>query len=227
MDYEQLIKGAARYGLEDNIYDLASLMVSRHGIKSKEAVAGVFVLIFSWNRFYYTPPSPGRRKPIEVLDRHIKEFEKTLETEEKYLSALKDKSLENVNFDEKLPQLKSTVGSAIIHLFSRFGEFLGSTGASKALHLLLPKLIVLWDTQIREDYGVGAGADDFLKFQKMMRQLLDNAIADFMIKQKVKREEAIQGILRLRYGTENKSPAKLLDEFNWATRGESKRHLLG
>ena len=119
-------------------------MISRHGILSKECIAGVFVLIFSWNRFYYTPPSPGRRKPIGVLDQHIKEFEKTLETEKEYILALRNKSLENVDFGEELQGLELTIGNAILRLFPRFAGFLGPTGASKALHLLLPKLIVLW-----------------------------------------------------------------------------------
>lgn len=226
MEYKQLIDGAKRYGLEDNIYDLASLMISRHGIISKECIAGVFVLIFSWNRFYYTPPSPSRRKPIEVLDQHIKNFEKTLETEKEYILALRNKSLENVDFDEKLQGLELTIGNAILRLFSRFARFLGPTGASKAFHLLLPKLIVLWDTQIRKDYEIGADADNFLEFQKMTKRLLEDAIADFMKKHDAGRNEAVQGILRLRYGAQPKSLPKLLDEFNWATRGESKRHFL-
>lgn len=226
MEYKQLIDGAKRYGLEGNIYDLASLMISRHGIISKECIAGVFVLIFSWNRFYYTPPSPSRRKPIEVLDQHIKNFEKTLETEKEYILALRNKSLENVDFDEKLQGLELTIGNAILRLFSQFARFLGPTGASKALHLLLPKLIVLWDTQIRKDYEIGADADNFLEFQKMTKRLLEDAIADFMKKHDAGRNEAVQGILRLRYGAQPKSLPKLLDEFNWATRGESKRHFL-
>ena len=226
IEYKQLIDGARRYGVGDNIYDLASLMISRHGIVSKECIAGVFVLIFSWNRSYYTPPSPSRRKPIEVLDQHIKEFEKTLETEKEYILALRDKSLENVDFDEKLQGLELTLGNAILRLFSRFARFLGPTGASKALHLILPKLVVLWDTQIREDYEIGADADNFLEFQKMMKLLLKGATMDFMNKHNVQQNEAIQGILRLRYGAQPKSPAKLLDEFNWATRGEGKCHFL-
>ena len=222
MEYERLIDGAKRYGLEDNIYDLASTMISRHGILSKEALAGVFVLIFSWNRDYYSPPSPSRRKPIELLDRHVKELETTLESEKEYILALRNKSIDNLDFEERLQGPGLTVGDAILHLFSRFDGFLGPTGASKALHLLLPNLIVLWDTQIRKDYGIGDDADGFLKFQKMMKLLLDDAIADFVKEHKVGRHDAIQGILRLRYGAQPKGLAKLVDEFNWATRGESK-----
>jgi hypothetical protein len=75
MEYKRLIDGAKRYKLEDYIYDLASMMISRHGILSKEALAGVFVLIFSWNRDYYSPPSPSPRKPIGLLDQHVKQLE--------------------------------------------------------------------------------------------------------------------------------------------------------
>ena len=82
------------------------------------------------------------------------------------------------------------------------------------------------DTQIREDYEIGADAGNFLDFQRMMKRLLEDVIADFMKKHNVGRNEALQEILRLRYGAQPKSPAKLLDEFNWSERGESKRHLL-
>lgn len=102
IEYEQLIDGAKRYWLEDHIYDIASIMISRHGPISKEAQAGVFVLIFSWNRDYYSPPSPIQRKPIDVLDRHIREFEITLETQKECILALRNMRLENVNFDNKL-----------------------------------------------------------------------------------------------------------------------------
>lgn len=67
MNYPKLIEGANRYGVGDNIYDLASLMISKNGILSEEAIARVFVLIFSWNRDYYSPPSPRRRKPFAMI----------------------------------------------------------------------------------------------------------------------------------------------------------------
>lgn len=226
MDYEQLVKGARKYPLEDNIYDLASLMVSRHGIESDESIAGIFTLIFSWNRFYYTPPSPSRLKPIEILDKHIKQFKQTIETERKYILALKNKRLENIDFNEILQDVQVTVGKAISHLFSSFARFLGPTGASKALHLLLPQLIVLWDTQIRTDYGIKADADFFLKFQGIAKALLEGVMNDFVKKHGIDRESALQEILRLTYGDKPKSLPKLIDEFNWATRGESKRHIL-
>lgn len=211
-----------RYGLGNNIYDLASLMVSRHGSFSKEALSGIFTLIFSWNRDYYLPPR-GTRKSINVLDEHVAELERTIESLKGHILALQEVRLENVNFQEKLQDL--TVGDTILHLFSQL-RFLGPTGASKVLHLLLPNLIVLWDTQIREDYQVDSGADSFLQFQKMMKQLLDYAITDYMNKHNVGKENAIQGILTTRYGIKTKSPAKLLDEYNWATRGNNKRHLV-
>lgn len=227
MDYEQMINGARKYGLGDNIYDLAMFMISKNGVESKEALVGIFLLIFSWNRFYYTPPSRSQRpKSINVLDGHVEKFKETLKDEKEYIRALQKNSLKNVNFDVPPKDLKVTVGYAIHHLFSQFAGFLGSTGASKALHLLFPELIVMWDTQIREDYEVTLDADGFLEFQRMMKKLVDNILSDFIEKHDVKRNEAINKILELRYKDKTKTLAKLMDEFNWATKGQEKRHLL-
>jgi hypothetical protein len=229
MNYEEIIEGAKEYGLEDNIYDLSSLMVSKHGIESKEAIAGIFMLIFSWNRFYYTPPPWSRirrTKPINVLDMHVKKFEESLREEKEYLEALQGKALENANFDEMLRGFEVTIGNMIHHLFTRFSAFLGSTGASKALHLLLPRLIVMWDSKIRNDYEVNSDADGFLEFQKLMKKLVNDILTNFAEKHGVPKNEAVERILELRYGDNPKTLAKLIDEFNWATKGQKKRHLL-
>jgi len=42
MYYKQVIEGAKKYGLDDNIYNLSSLMVSKYGFESKESIAGIF-----------------------------------------------------------------------------------------------------------------------------------------------------------------------------------------
>lgn len=226
MEYEELVEGARKYPLEDNIYDLASLMISRHGIGSDESIAGIFTLIFSWNRFYYTPPSQGRTKPINVLDAHIRKFKQTVESVKNYILALKNQSLENTDFNEILQETQATVGNTASHLFSSFVKFLGPTGTSKALHLLLPQLVVMWDTQIRKDYGLEADANHFVQFQRIAKALLESVRDDFAKKHETDRDVALQEILRLKYGDKPKTLPKLIDEFNWATRGESKRHLL-
>ena len=225
MDYEDLVEGAKKYPLEDNIYDLASLMVSRHGIGSDESIAGIFTLIFSWNRFYYTPPN-RRPKSINVLDLHVKQFKQTVETMKKYILALKDKTLESTDFDEILQETQDTVGNTIRQVFSSFAKFLGATGASKALHLLLPRLVVMWDTQIRIDYELQADAHHFIRFQRTSKALLESIRDDFVQKHKINRDAALQEILRLKYGEKPKTLPKLIDEFNWATRGKSKHRLL-
>jgi len=207
--------------VESIIYDVASGMVSRYGIESEEAAAGVFLLLFSWNRFFYGD------KNIEMLERHVEEFIKTTRMMRDYILALRNKSLESVDFDEELKELGVTVEAAIRYLFYRYATFLRATGASKALHLLLPQLIVMWDSQIRKDYEIeSSNVDGFLKFQRMMKKLLERAIESFMREHRVERDKAIRGSLRLRYGSKPKSLAKLIDEFNWRTRGENKLSLL-
>lgn len=229
MYYKQIIDGAKKYGLGDNIYDLSSLLISKYGFESKESIAGIFLLIFSWNRFYYTPPpwsNIRRAKSIDIMDMHVEKFEETIKNQIEYVKALREKALENVDYNSQIERLGVSVGDAICHLFSQFANFLGATGASKALHLLLPKLIVMWDSKIREDYEVEANADGFFRFQKRSKKVIENALIDFMKEYDVTRDEAIKRILELRHGKKIKTLAKLIDEFNWATKGQNKSHLI-
>ena len=160
------------------------------------------------------------------MDMHIEKFEETIRNQIEYVKALREKALENVDYNSQFENLGVSVGDAIRHLFSQFANFLGATGASKALHLLLPKLIVIWDSKIREDYEVEANADGFLQFQKLSKKLVENALIDFIKEYHVTRDGAIKRILELRYGKKIKTLAKLIDEFNWATKGQNKSRFI-
>jgi len=84
----------------------------------------------------------------------------------------------------------------------------------------------MWDSKIREDYEVEANADGFFRFQKRSKKVIENALIDFMKEYDVTRDEAIKRILELRHGKKIKTLAKLIDEFNWATKGQNKSHLI-
>lgn len=46
------------------------------------------------------------------------------------------------------------------------------TGASKVMHIKIPKVFVMWDDNIRKHYGFGTGdADDYFNFLKKMQNI--------------------------------------------------------
>jgi hypothetical protein len=81
---------------------------------------------------------------------------------------------------------------------------MGAAAASKALHLLVPNLSVMWDKEIRRSAPEGYGAY-LLEMHVLARRLTDEATADDV-------EAYLQE--RLGYGT-RKTLAKYLDEYNW------------
>jgi hypothetical protein len=81
---------------------------------------------------------------------------------------------------------------------------MGDAAASKALHLLGPRLFVMWDKEIRRSAPEGYGAY-LLKMHSLAGRLTEEASADDV-------EAYLQELLG--YET-RKTLAKYLDEYNW------------
>jgi hypothetical protein len=81
---------------------------------------------------------------------------------------------------------------------------MADAAASKALHLLQPRLFVMWDKEIRRSAPEGYGAY-LLKMHGLARRLAEHAPADDV-------EDYLQELLG--YKT-RKTLAKYLDEYNW------------
>lgn len=101
---------------------------------------------------------------------------------------------------------------------------IGSTNASKILHLRLPKLVVMWDGGIEQYYrnqlsNLRPTPEFFATgFLRCMRAEIDEAIQDYSDTKRVSQNEAVE-CLRAEFAP--KSVAKALDEFNWLRkRGE-------
>ena len=207
MNYRELISKASRYTPGHEVYDLAMNIITRHGIDSDEAVAGIFVLLFCWNKSFYG------RKTFSEMGKHIEEFRRFIRRERELILKLRCLRLEEINFSEVIDGM--TIGDAIYHLFDELRSFLGLVGASKALHLLLPNLVVMWDNSIINRYGVPKSTRGFLEFQKRMKMELDEAINSYMAEHGVGREEAVRKIIQERYGDTPRPLTKMLDEYNW------------
>lgn len=90
-----------------------------------------------------------------------------------------------------------------------------STDASKILHTIIPNLLVMWDSNIQLGILEGVALDGqnyAYKFLPLMQRELEEAIRTCIMENTLKREEAIREISE---SCDNKTLAKLIDEFNY------------
>jgi hypothetical protein len=95
-----------------------------------------------------------------------------------------------------------------------------STGTAKILHVLRPRLFVMWDSAIRSGYAVKEGSESseygswFLpRMQREAREAVDSFVADT----KSERGVAVQELEKRAEENlgEKRFITKLLDEYNW------------
>jgi len=95
---------------------------------------------------------------------NLDHFIKTMREVELLLKEVKTKSFKTINFDI----YKTNIQKAFTKLASIKG--IQKTGTSKLMHLIVPKVFVMWDTYIRNYYSFKKGdADDYINFLKLMQ----------------------------------------------------------
>ncbi len=123
--------------------------------KGFETEAFLFILS-TWNfaLFRYA------MKEFDILS-----FQKTVEELKPYFAKFKDKSLEDINFQDYVSDIK--------HIFDRLSKIKGIkyTGASKLMHLTVPKVFVMWDAYIRKECGFKKGqSEEYFSFLIKMQE---------------------------------------------------------
>jgi hypothetical protein len=98
------------------------------------------VLLQTWNRPYY------QYRPVTAG--HFDEVDALLTGHAQWLQSVRDRSIESFTPAD---------GAALETIFSDFEEVLGPVGAAKALHLLAPGFLPLWDRAIADAYHFGLG----------------------------------------------------------------------
>jgi len=97
---------------------------------------------------------------------NLDKFVKTIKKVKSILRALQKETFKKVDFDVYSRKIKRA-----FKLLAKM-EGIQKTGASKVLHLLFPKIFVMWDGYIRKHYGFKKGnEDDYLNFLKRMQEL--------------------------------------------------------
>jgi hypothetical protein len=134
------------------------------------------------------------------------------------LSRLSNLSLEDVSMqapisvgDEYL-----VLAHAIQQCFDALEVTIGSTPASKALHVTAPGLFVMWDKAIAVALAKGRSGYHYATvFMPAMKERLEEVLTSYMDDRHCDRKEAIIAIRAQR--KRKYSLAKMLDEFNWVT----------
>lgn len=105
-------------------------------------------------------------------------------------------------------------------------EGLGPTGISKYLHMHNRGLFIMWDNQIFRDYfhikivnKTSATSQRYLKFLSRMRDELLDAVNSLPLSTNISKPEAIT---ELRSHFNNETFPRILDKYNYATRGQPK-----
>ena len=104
---------------------------------------------------------------------------------------------------------------------------LGPTGISKYMHMHKPDLFIMWDNQIFRDYfhiktvlKSTATSKRYLKFMLRMRDEIREAINTFASSKNITETQAT---IELRKYFNNETLPRILDKYNYATRGQPKQ----
>ena len=160
-------------------------------------VKKLFNFIRSWDRFFRGDPELFQKTYPQILA---------------IIEKLKNERIENTEFTDELKKDIRDVFDLVANcaLDNRYE----STDASKILHTILPKFFVMWDKEIKDNLlrGGGNGAVYAFRFLPKMQSELNEAINICMKDRIFKRQDAIDYI---RKNTNNKTLAKLADEYNY------------
>jgi len=133
------------------------IRLARTGACSVTVGEAICVLLQTWNRaFYQYHPASAR---------HIEDIEHLLARHAAWLQRVQEATISEC--DEVTLDALDTV-------FTDFEGILGPVGAAKALHLLAPHCLPLWDRKIAWSYGVelgsaGSNASRYRSFFDMAR----------------------------------------------------------
>ena len=93
----------------------------------------------------------------------VQQFRDAIVTTQPYFERLASCSFQATDFD--------SITDDVTAIYDAFKAVAKQTGASKILHFRHPKLFVMWDIDIRKNYGFArrSSAHDYIEFQKRMR----------------------------------------------------------
>jgi hypothetical protein len=200
----------------DIAYVVSASIVSKDPGDINFILAGAKIIIMTWNVASY------QKLRRDVKLRLEKDIVDAYEESREDLKSFRGRRLENIDLDD------NNIKDAIKNIFLNFSTktSIGSTGASKILHLINPHVFMMWDARIREAYHtlhVGHGlygknqkiAECYLEFlkqsQEIIKTLLHNISEDDLWKEHQKSiEKEFFRVFSFR-----ETILKMLDEANY------------
>ena len=179
------------------------------GKLSDDEVEKLFEFIVSWDPHF----GQERDRVIQFKQAYKRVFSlfKQLEGEKIYKISYEKKIKHPQGDLIRLQEAISIIFNTIVSCFRRDE----STDTSKIIHTINPELFVMWDRSIRRHLlkkEEGTGEDYAYKFIPMMHEEIHEAIESFVEENHCEYEEAVKEISSL---ADNKTLAKLLDEYNY------------
>lgn len=128
--------------LRDIFYRAATFLVDTaiRGNAPVSVAEAISVLLQTWNRVRY------QYRPFD--NAHFDALEALLDRHRDWLSIVRDRSIESCTHEDE-PSVRD--------VFVDFETVLGPVGAAKALHLLAPSFLPLWDRPIAVAHGLPLG----------------------------------------------------------------------
>lgn len=126
----------------DVFYRVATYLVAKaiEGDAPISLPEAISVLLQTWNRAYYQYHPVGAD--------HYEQLDHLLHEHDPWLKSVRGRSIATLVPDDEVP---------ISRVFEEFEIVLGPVGAAKALHLLAPGFLPLWDRAIAVAYGLELG----------------------------------------------------------------------
>ena len=156
--------------------------------------------------------------------RSTSSLKEVLDSLPSYYTALKSERIENIQFNElKVINGRHLTNSEVIEKimdkFLTVRPKFGSIAASKLMHMAVPRLFVMWDTGIKDKYGIPTyhaanHARHYVRFLKMMQRQIRHAINSYSEARDINRQAALHQI-RLE---DNNFLPRMVDKFNFAMR---------
>lgn len=148
----------------DLFYRAATALVrlAKDGAVDLTTGEAVAVLLRTWNSAYY------RYHPNGAAD--YATIENLIAKHEAWLTSAAQRTITSLTAADEKP---------LLNIFSDFEAALGPVGAAKALHLLAPRFMPLWDRAIAAEYigGLGRIGTNSGRYLQFMRQCREQSIS--------------------------------------------------
>jgi len=220
MHYKDLLKAAELFMKDPYGYDYAYRCAREtidwrnlHNLSKEEIINRVIEFLNDW----------GCRLESTYFDKIASGLKDTFGQIISFLKAIENETLEDIDFSKvKKVDDKDFNHFQIIHLifvrFCNIGYRFRWVAASKTLHMVLPRVFVMWDNPICKALGLDLSTHSYAyNFLPQMKQEANEAISTYMQYHNCERDVAIRSIIeksREISGYE-KTLAKLVDEYNW------------